>query len=259
MKRLFGLLFCMMLLAACGSAPQEESAPNPTETENEQETATYEEDIEEEETIATPTFPASCEGLLFAKEAVIEGKKLAACMGDAMLAAGSGSHKVISSTGTSKVDFEWNPDFSMYVESEDSSVIIDGDTGWMNIPDRGWIEETDEPSDGEEVIASNVVKLTRILGHPLVIAENFAQSPTWHVIEQGPVPDADAFVDTAWHLAPEGPIHLGGAVLTDVQLWVTNNYLGAYYIATATISGISDTTSNTFIQWGEPVNIPSPK
>ncbi|KOS59896.1 hypothetical protein FJQ98_15600 [Lysinibacillus agricola] len=266
MKKLFGIVFCVMLLTACSSnnsaVLKEENNEKTAETEVEQEVVDNEEESEkevgEENTGANPPLPVSCEGILFETGAVIDGKNLATCMGDAMVAAGSGSHKVISSNATSKVDFKWTPDFSMYVESEDSTVIVDGDKGWMKIPGGGWVEETDEPNDADEVIASNVVKLTRVFGYPLTIAENFAQSPTWHVVEQGPVPDADAFVDTAWHLAPEGPINVGGAVLTDVQLWVTSNYLGAYYIATATISGLSDTTSNTFLQWGEPVDIPSP-
>ncbi|MCT6925159.1 hypothetical protein [Metasolibacillus sp.] len=265
MKKLLGLLFLMLLLlAACGNNTPKESSTDHSETENkeavasENENEEVETEADEEATVSLSSL-ASCEGILLEVGKIIEGKQLAACMADAMIAAGSGSHKIISSTGTTKVDFQWNPDFSMHVESEHSTVIVDGDTGWMNIPGRGWVEETDNPNDTDEVIASNVVQLTRALGHPIAIAENFAQSPTWHVIAQGPVPDADAFVDTAWHLAPEGPINLGDAILTDVQLWVTQNYLGAYYISTATISGLTDTTSNTFLQWGEPVDIPSPK
>lgn len=252
MKKLFWLCFCLLLLVAC------RNTANSNETENKQETSPAKEAVEEQETVATPASPASCEGILFEQGAVIEGKKLAACMKDAMIAAGSGSHKVNSASGASKVDFQWNPDFSMHIENSDNTVIIDGDTGWMKTPETGWIEETDEPSNGEEVIASNVIKLTRILGHPIAIAENFAQAPTWKVVGQGAVPDTEAFVDTAWHLTPEQPIHLNGAMLTDVQLWITDHYLGAYYIATATIAGLSETTSNTFLQWGEPVDIPSP-
>ncbi|WP_342472078.1 hypothetical protein MHH70_17080 [Metasolibacillus sp. FSL H7-0170] len=266
MKKLLGLLFLMLLLAACGNNTPEESSTDHSETENKEAAASENENEEveteveaDEEAAASLSSLASCEGILFEVGKTIEGKQLAACMADAMIAAGTGSHKAISSTGTTMVDFQWNPDFSMHVKSQDMSVIVDGDTGWMNMPDVGWVEETDEPRTGEQVIASNVIKLTRVLGHPLIIAENFAQAPTWHVVEQASVPDADAFVDTAWHLVPEEPINLLGTTLTDVQLWVTNNYLGAYYIATATIGEVSETTSNTFTQWGGPVHIPSPE
>ncbi|MFJ7936582.1 hypothetical protein [Sporosarcina sp. NPDC096371] len=265
MKKIIVVVLLSLLLASCQStSPSNQSDEGGSDkgshevdtqgNEKENEVAKEEEEVEE----ITLDTPQSCEGIVFEIGRTIEGKKLAACMRDAMIAAGSGSHKVQTSTATSKVDFNWTPDFSMHVETEDTAVILKGNYGWMKLPGSGWIEEKDNPLDVDEVIASNTIKLTRIFGNPEMISGNFRGSKTWRVVEQGAVPDEEAFVDTAWHLVPEETIQMDGVVLTDIHLWLTSNYLGAYYIATASVAGISETTSNTFLQWGEPVEIPNP-
>ena len=49
-----------------------------------------------------------------------------------------------------------------------------------------------------------------------------------------------------------------GVTLSDVGLWIGADHLGVYHVATGTIGDISETTANTFVQWGEPVDIPDP-
>lgn len=76
----------------------------------------------------------------------------------------------------------------------------------------------------------------------------------------GPVPDAEAFTDTAWKLTTDEEIDRNISILSELEFWITNEYLGAYFAGTATMEGgLSDRSSNTFSQWGEEVDIPEPE
>lgn len=196
-----------------------------------------------------------CEGILFETGAEIGGQLLADCMSAAMFAAGSGSHIVESSDGSpaSHVDFEWTPQFSMYAQGE-ATYVVTGDEGWVQMDGR-WVRGDQTSSDPEEVIAGAVVELVRTFGDPRVMTSAFTQT-VWDVVEEGPVPTTGAVSDTAWLLEPQGTFEMLGVTVTGAQLWLGTDYLGVYYVATGSFSGISATSSNTFTQWGEPVEIP---
>lgn len=204
--------------------------------------------------------PVECEGILFETGAVIEGKKLGNCMVAAMMAAGTGTHRVetIGEPAT-VVDFKWDPDYSMNVVEGPNSVIIQGKTGWYKNDAGKWIQEDDQSIDPDVALANNIIKMVRVFSNPIVLRDYLALSPTWTVVGEELVPAADAITDKAWHLVPEGPIKVDMVTLSDVGLWLTPNYLGAYYVATSSAMGVTATTSNTFLQWGEKVDIPTPK
>lgn len=250
----YGLLFmlCFIFLSACskdeGVSP-DNSNQNKVEVQGDS----------KEETDSEPEPPAVCKGILLESNAVVEGRKLANCMMEMMLSVQTGSHRVESSDGTnSVVDFQWTPEFAMNVDAGDTTMVLKENTGWIKMPDGRWIEETDTAEDGDTIIAVNTLKLARAFSSPQMMTEYLALASSWKVLEETSVPAEDAFVDVAWKLVPESPIAMEGITLSNVELYMTDHYLGAYYIATATVAGISTTTSNTFIQWGEPVKIPEP-
>lgn len=195
-----------------------------------------------------------CEGILLEAGAELDGTDLGACMSAAMLAAGSGAHVVENSTGTSYAQYEWTPEFSMHVEGE-VEVVIRGDDGWMLTPESGWVRGDTGSADPEEMMAGTMVELVRAFGDPRSIGSMLAQTD-WTIVENGSVPSSEALADIAWLLEPTGSIEMFGVSASDVQLWLGADYLGVYYVATASAMGITDTTSNTFTQWGEPVDIP---
>lgn len=262
------LLALTLVLAACGSSqhnPEESSTEveqedsqqmEPDENEQQEESGSNENEIEEDSAF---TAPSECEGVLLESNKVIEGKKLADCMVAAMLSAGTGTHRV-ETTGEapSVVDFKWDPDFSMNKKGDSGSVIIKGNTGWYKDSSGKWMQEDEQSVDPEVAMATNIIKLTRVFADPRMIREYLAASPTWTVVGQEPVPAQDAFMDVAWHLVPELPIHMDMVTITEADLWLTNHYLGAYYVSTGTAAGFTTTTSNTFLQWGKEVEIPDP-
>lgn len=204
--------------------------------------------------------PLKCEGIIFESNAVIEGTKLANCMMAAMLAAGTGTHRLESTAEPAAiVDFLWDPDFSLNVREGENSVIIKGNTGWVKNDKGKWIQEEDNSLDPEIQLANIIIKMVRAFSNPMVLRDYIELSPTWIVVGEESVPAEDAVTDIAWHLVPKGPIHLDDITLTDVGLWLTSGYLGAYYVSTSSGMGFTVTSSNTFLQWGEKVEIPDPR
>ncbi|WP_110590198.1 hypothetical protein [Microbacterium suaedae] len=202
--------------------------------------------------------PPECDDLLLASDTQVSGQQLGDCMAAAMLAAGSGVHRVDSSDGTSSiVEFEWDPEFAMSIEGE-QRVVVRGDDGWLYAPETGWVKS--DPSSGDPLVqqATTIVELVRVAGSPEVLAGLFATAPTWTLDDDLPVPADDSVAESAWRLTPDDPLDLGGVELSDVELWLTPDYLGAYFVGTGTYGGVSVTTSNTFLEWGGAVDIPDP-
>lgn len=198
-----------------------------------------------------------CDGILFESGAIVPGQQLGDCMAAAMFAAGSGSHRVESSDGTvSTVQFEWTPQFSMSVEG-DLPMVVRGDDGWAMLPEAGWVRADEGSTDPQVMLATSAVKLTRAFGDPRMLGAAMAQTD-WRVIDETSVPAPDAVADIAWQLEPAGAFTMLGMPITDYQLWLGDDYLGAYAVGTASIGSVTATTSNTFLQWGESVEIPDP-
>ncbi|WP_203362590.1 hypothetical protein [Bacillus sp. REN10] len=112
------IILLSILLVACSSA-EEKSKESPSELKQEDSKQEKSQPNEEETDKEVPKVQASleCEGILLESDVVIEGKKLGDCMVAAILAAGTGTHRV-ESTGepATVVDFQWNSDFSMNVK-----------------------------------------------------------------------------------------------------------------------------------------------
>lgn len=207
---------------------------------------------------ATPSIE-ECEEVELRAGTSVPGQVLGDCVAAAMIEAGSGVHRVDSSDGTSSVvNFRWDPDFAMSVDGGAQQVVIVGETGWVLMPETGWVQADPGSEDPIVVMATSIVKLVRVFSDPRVLAASFATSPTWTVVGEEPLPVDDADARTAWLVTPDAAMTILGVSLSDVQLWLRPDHLGAYFIGTGTIGGTSVTTSNTFLHWGAPVEITVP-
>ncbi|SDH25166.1 hypothetical protein [Agrococcus jejuensis] len=239
---------CLALVGCSGSAdpvasdepstPATSAAPEPTASE------------------APAESVAECTDVLLDPASTVAGDALGGCVAAAMVAVGTGTQRVDSSDGQSTVvDFQWDPDFSMHAASDDIGIVIDGDRGWALV-DGAWVEGDAGSSDGATAMAGILVEATRAASDPATIAGLLSTSPTWTVQDQQAVPVGDSVAESAWLLTPDAPMSMLGVTLTDVQLWLTDAHLGAYFVGTGSVSGVTVTTSNTFLQWGGPVDIP---
>lgn len=262
---LLPLALTALLLAGCSSAspggspaeadPAASAATNPTATD-----PAAHEDASADQSSEQGTEPGAlpeCDGILFETGAEIAGQQLGDCMAAAMYAAGSGSHRVDEDTGRSSlVHFQWTPEFSMSVEG-DAPIVVRGDTGWANLGPRGWVQADPSSTDGEVLMATTIIEASKAFGDPRVIGSVLGQSD-WRVVGETSVPATDAVADIAWQLEPVSALPFGPVTMTDYQLWLRNDYLGAYSVGTGSFGGITATTSNTYLQWGEAVEIPDP-
>ncbi|MBE1874138.1 hypothetical protein [Myceligenerans pegani] len=202
---------------------------------------------------------AACEAVELRAEQTVSGQDLGDCVAAAMVAAGSGVQRVESSDGTSDVvHFRWDPDYSMSINGAEREVVVKGETGWVRFPGQGWVQADSSSADPAVVMATSIVELVRVFSDPRVLATGFATSDTWTVVgeENPPVDDADA--TTTYLLTPDTPMTVMDVALSDVELYLRPDHLGAYAVGTGTFAGISTTTSNTFTQWGGEVDIPDP-
>lgn len=259
-------LFFALLLTGCSASPDPSNATGPSNAADPSEAADpstaadpssspAEGSTTEADAVAGP--PAECEGILFEENAVIPGKQLGDCMAAAMRAAGSGSHRVDSSDGeSSTVEFEWTPAFSMVIDGS-SAVVVRGNTGWVKMG-GGWVQADPGSTDGQVVMATSIVKLVRVFGDPRTLAAGIAAND-WRIVGEGSVPVSDALADVAWQLVPtSGSVSFGPVKISDYELWLGSDYLGVYSVGTGSMGDVAVTTSNTFLQWGEPVEIPDP-
>lgn len=196
-----------------------------------------------------------CEGIALEEGAVVDGEVLADCMAAAMIEAGSGSHRLDSYDGVTEVDFTWNPEIALHARGA-VEYVIRGDEGWMLIDGR-WVRGDSTSSDPDEVFAASVLELSRAFGDPRGMVLMFNQT-AWEVLGEDAVPASDAVRESGWHLVPQGQLTLLGVTLSDVELWLGEDHLGIYFVGTGQFGGVSATSSNTFTQWGGPVEIPDP-
>lgn len=244
------------VLAGCtGSAPEpaadSSAAPSPPVTASPEESAPVASD--------RPVI-AACEAVELRAEQTVSGQDLGDCVAAAMVAVGSGVQRVDSSDGSSDVvHFRWDPDYSMSIDGSDREVVVKGETGWVRFPGQGWVQADSSSTDPGVVMATSIVELVRVFSDPRVLAAGFATSDTWTVVgeEIPPVEDADA--NTTYLLTPDTPVTLMGVAISDYELYLRPDHLGAYAVGTGTFAGISTTTSNTFTQWGGEVEIPEPE
>jgi len=259
LARLITVIAVLGLASGCG--PGEEEPPvssAPTAADSSPPAGGASPPLEDDDGVAVSV--PECGGILLEEGGSTSGEELGGCISAAMVAAGSGVHRVETSDGDSQtVSFRWNPDFEMSAEGG-QAVVIKGDDGWIRDAETGaWIKGDAESSDPQALMAGTIVELVRVASHPEMIAATIAAADTWTIVEEGEVPVDDAVAERGWLFEPAGPMEVLGVELTDYKIWLTPDYLGVYAEATGTTMGQTVTTRDTFLEWGGPVEIPDPE
>jgi len=235
-------------LAACASDTPEPAAAAPT-------TAVPSEPSETPEPAPTTTepaepaaqTPASCRDVSTERDAEVSGKALGACVVDAMTAVGTGAMVVEDGTSSSNVVFRFDPKYSAYVTGGvegEIGLILEEDTGWFR-QGQEWVQE-----GTGDAVADAAIGLGRVFSDPLMIKTYLGTCDTWTTkgLRTG---------ETRYDCT--GTFEFAGATMSDVWFTVDEAFLGVESAATASMAGMSTTTTQTFYRWGEPVDIPDPR
>lgn len=217
--------------AATTAPPAEPSAPEPAAPEP-----------------AAPVsaLPTTCADVPTIPDATVDGKALGGCVVDAMTAAGTGRMVVDDGTITNTVDFRFDPKYSAHVTGGpdgDMGIILREDTGWL-LQEGVWKQE----GNGDPLVDA-VVGLGRGFSDPLMIKTYLGLCDTWST-------EGSEGGQTRYDCTTS--FEFIGVTLSDVWFTVDENFLGVESVATGSIGGISATTTQTFSNWGAPVEIPEP-
>lgn len=270
--RIFILLLIFLLLSACNSSSEKEMNSVAEQgdkveeaTDSDMDESDKNNDIadDSEDTASESEDHGAlegCDGVLLSTSQEIAGEDLKNCFVEAMVMQQTGTHIVKNSSGiTTNITFQWNPSFSMVTDNGEFGVILNENTGWMETQDGRWVQENANSDHPEVILANTIVQGYRTFADPRFIGEILGMVSTWTVVEEDIVPDSEAFTDKAWKLTTDEEIDMNISLLSELEFWMTNDYLGAYFAGTATMEGVSDRTSNTFSQWGGEVDIPDPE
>ena len=233
-------------LAACSSDDPAASAPA-TSSSSGTAPAKTSEPAEPTPTETSAQTPDSCADVSTAAGADVPGTALGTCVVDAMTAAGTGQMVVEDGTSTSTVVFRFDPKYSAYVTGGVDGglgLILEEKTGWF-LQDGTWVQE----GSGDQLVDA-AIGLARVFSDPLMIKTYLGTCDTWSTKGSDGAQTRYDCTDT---------FTFAGSSMSDVWFTVDEDFLGVESVATASMAGMSATTTQTFSRWGEPVEIPDPR
>lgn len=238
-----------LTLAACSSASPE-SPPGSSDAPDAATAPPAEPSVTEpaapEPAEPVGALPTTCADVPTLPDATVDGKVLGTCVVDAMTTAGTGRMVVDDGSFTNTVDFRFDPKYSAYVTGGpegDMGMILREDTGWL-LQEGVWKQE----GNGDPLVDA-VVGLGRGFSDPLMIKNYLGLCGTWST-------EGSEGGQTRYDC--EKPFEFIGVTLSDVWFTVDESFLGVESVATGSMGGISATTTQTFSNWGAPVEIPEP-
>ena len=198
--------------------------------------------------------PAACTGVTTDPRALTAGDALGECIVTAMVAAGSGKMTVSADDGTppTEVAFRYDPELSLVTTGPDFSFVVVDDTAWMNVGGQ-WHREGDGSPMGE--LVSDGLGALRAFSDPRASAAVIGACPEWE--SSGLITHADAGNAIAYECT--APFEAIGVTMSDYRIVVRPDFLGIESVGTGTFMGFTTTTTQTFRDWGEPVEIPRPE
>ena len=238
-------------LAACSS--DDPAAPAPAPATSSSSGAAPAKTSEPAEPAPTETAPApaqtpdSCADISTAAGAKVPGTALGTCVVDAMTAVGTGQMVVEDGTSTSTVVFRFDPKYSAYVTGGVDGglgLILEEETGWF-LQNGTWVQE----GSGDQLVDA-AIGLARVFSDPLMIKTYLGTCDTWSTKGSDGAQTRYDCTDT---------FTFAGSSMSDVWFTVDEAFLGVESVATASMAGMSATTTQTFSRWGEPVEIPDPR
>lgn len=234
-------------------APTTDARPAPTTTpapEPEQSTDTS--DPADTPDAGAP--PAACAGVATDPRELTPGDALGECIVTAMVAAGSGRMTVAADDGEppTEVEFRYDPELSLVSRGPDMSFVVVDDTAWLNVGGQ-WHREGDGSTMGD--LLTDGLGALRAFSDPRASAAVIGACPEWE--SSGLITHADAGNAIAYECT--APFEAIGVTMSAYRIVVDPDFLGIESVGTGDFMGFTTTTTQTFRDWGEPVEIPRPE
>ncbi len=195
---------------------------------------------------------SACTGVPTGPREVAAGDALGECIVTAMVAAGSGKMTVVADDGEppTEVEFEYTPELAIVNRAPALTFVVVDDTAWMNIEGQ-WHREGDGAMGD---LLSEGLGALRAFSDPRASAAVIGACPEWEA--SGLITHADAGNAIAYECT--APFDAMGVTMSSYRIVVDPDFLGIETVATGTFMGFTTTTTQTFHDWGEPVDIPRP-
>lgn len=233
------------------SAPVDAS-PEPTTTPEPEASAATTDAVDAADPAADA--PAACTGVATDPRELTPGDVLGECIVTAMVAAGSGKMTVAADDGEppTEVDFRYDPELSLVSRGPDMSFVVVDDTAWLNVGGQ-WHREGDGSTMGD--LLTDGLGALRAFSDPRASAAVIGACPEWE--SSGLITHADAGNAIAYKCT--APFEAIGVTMSEYRIVVDPGFLGIESVGTGDFMGFTTTTTQTFRDWGEPVEIPRPK
>lgn len=202
--------------------------------------------------------PAECEALDLTPGVSLAGADLGACVATALSSYGSGREWVESSSGTGEVVFRYDPEFEMQGTVQTSTgpmtlTFLDG-TMWID-SGAGPVKGDVNSSDQEEMLAGLAGELYRIYSDPAMAADLISAGPTWTVGAEEDVTLGNGESVRAFPIVVAAPFTWNEFPVADSLVWFASDWTPVGVRGTVSLMGQSETTTQTFYDLGEPVEI----
>lgn len=198
--------------------------------------------------------PAACTGVATDPRELTPGDALGECIVTAMLAAGSGKMTVAADDGVppTEVEFRYDPELSLVSHGPDMSFVVVDDTAWLNAGGQ-WHREGDGSTTGD--LLTDGLGALRAFSDPRASAAVIGACPEWE--SSGLITHAEAGNAIAYECT--APFEAIGVTMSEYRIVVDPGFLGIESVGTGDFMGFTTTTTQTFREWGEPVEIPRPE
>lgn len=239
----------LSLLAGCSSTTESGSQAEPAPATSDSTAAPVED---------AWTAPSECTALDLTPATSLSGTDLGACVATALSSYGSGREWVETSTGSGEVVFRYTPDFEMQGTVQTAT----GPMSMTYIDGTMWIDQGSGPVKGdlnssnqEEMIAGLAGELYRIYSDPAMAADLISSGATWTVGAEEDVTLGNGEVVRAFAISVDAPFTWNEFPVNESLVWFAADWTPVGVRGTASMMGMTETTTQTFYDLGEPVEI----
>lgn len=202
--------------------------------------------------------PQECLSLDLTPDATIDGAALGGCVSTALSSHGSGREHVESSSLTGEIAFQYSPDFQMSGEVQSA----DGPMTLTYVDATMWIDRGDGPvkgdvtsSDPEEQLIGFAGEMYRIFSDPAMAADLIAAGSAWIVGAEEDVELGNGETIRAFPIVASAPFSWNEIPVQDSLVWFAADWTPVGVRGTVSMMGVTETTTQTFYDLGEPVEI----
>lgn len=207
------------------------------------------------------TAPEECSSLDLNVGATLAGSALGECVAQSLVSFGSGRETVQTSTNTSEVAFRYDPDFEMQGETKttDGSMRLTYVDGTMWVDDgSGPVKGDVDSDDMDEMLAGLTGEMIRIFADPAMTADMVARGAEWVVGEQVDVELGNGETVRAFPIDVAAPYTWNEMPVQEHVVWFAEGWVPVGGRGTVATMGMTETTTQTYYDLGEPVEITPP-